>query len=164
MIFAIFLSYHSSFIAWWRQSHLCDSLMAWHVPCTTALWLWKKWFSPILQTTRGMTSKWFHVVHNRYITIFMVHNITEIIQFPIGNVAYVATVFFKLILRYSTALDFYLCPLFLRELGFFTHAPLFSKRYCPSFSRAETGCTLLSRNTLRQQHTCCGICCHLHDL
>jgi hypothetical protein len=63
-----------------------------------------------------------------------------------------------LILRYSTALDFYLCPLFLRELGLFIHAPLFSKRCCPSFSRAEAGCTLLSRNTLRQQYTCCGIC------
>jgi hypothetical protein len=63
-----------------------------------------------------------------------------------------------LILRYSTALAFYLCPLFLRELGLFIHAPLFSERCCPSFSRAETGYALLSRNTLRQQHICCGIC------
>jgi hypothetical protein len=61
-----------------------------------------------------------------------------------------------LILRYPTALDFYLCPLFLRELCFFTHVPLL--RCCPSFSRAETGCMLLSRNTLRQQYTCYGIC------
>jgi hypothetical protein len=46
----------------------------------------------------------------------------------------------------------------LKEQGLFTHAPLFSERCCSSFSRAETGYAFLSRNTLRQQHTCCGIC------
>jgi hypothetical protein len=55
---------HSS--SWWRRSHQSDSLMAWHVPCTIALWLWNIWFSPSLQSTRGicMTHKLLYLSSN----------------------------------------------------------------------------------------------------
>jgi hypothetical protein len=124
------------------------------------LWLWNKWFSPILQITRGKTSKWFHVVHNRYITIFMVHNLTEIIRFQIGNVAYVATVFFNTYLALFSCAWFLSMPsLFKRARLVYTCATLFQMMLSLFLkSRDWLCCTLLSHNTLRQQHTCCGIC------
>jgi hypothetical protein len=143
MIFEILLNYHSSFIM---------------MTPITSMWqpnqLWKKWFSPILQSTRGTTSNWFHAVHNRYITIFYGSQSHRDYTISIQKCCPCC----NCVLQHfscATVLDFYLCPLFLRELGLFTHAPLFSKRCCPSFSRAETGCTLLSRNTLCQYKLLC---------